>query len=385
MNHQANHRTLIVGGGCIGLCLAWELSHRGVDVTVVDRDRIGKGTSWAAAGILPAAKYETATDPIDRLRGYSHELFQDWTGQLQQATGIDTGFRRCGGWFLADTPGEQAAMIGMTHYWRELQIQCERIDNADVARREPALADWLTRNPNVAAWWTPDECQIRCPDYLAALAAACEKQNVQLLPRTNIHDLRSDGTTVQVSTENESNASTLEADSVVICSGAWSGLAAPSLKLDRSIVPIRGQILLLKSAQPLLSGVVNVGNRYLVVRDDGHTLVGSCEEEVGHQLGTTAEMLSTLRDFALNLCPQLSDAAEVQSWSGLRPMTFDGFPMLGRVPETTNVYVASGHYRSGVHLSPATAKIMADLMTGETPQVDISHFGVGKQQSGSAT
>ena len=124
-----------------------------------------------------------------------------------------------------------------------------------------------------------------------------------------------------------------------------------------------------------------IRDRYLVARDDGHTLVGSCEEEVGLQLGTTAEMLASLKEFALDLCPELSGADEVQAWSGLRPMTFDGFPIIGRVPESANVYVASGHYRSGLHLSPATAVAMADLMLGKKPAVSLDAFRVGKQQS----
>ena len=110
-------------------------------------------------------------------------------------------------------------------------------------------------------------------------------------------------------------------------------------------------------------------------------LVGSCEEEVGLELGTTPEMIGTLHDFAFDLCPELRNATVVRSWSGLRPMTFDGFPMIGRVPETSNVYVASGHYRSGLHLSPATAIVLADLMSGKKPAVDLDAFRVGKQQS----
>ena len=73
------HRTIIVGGGSIGLCIAWELSRRDHDVTLMDRAEVGRATSWAAAGILPPANFDTATDPIDQLRGLSHRMFPDWT------------------------------------------------------------------------------------------------------------------------------------------------------------------------------------------------------------------------------------------------------------------------------------------------------------------
>ena len=378
-----NHRTIIIGGGAIGLSLAWELARRDVQVTLIDRGEIGKATSWAAAGILPPANFESATDAIDQLRGLSHRMFPDWTDHLKQTTGIDTGFRRCGGWYLANTPGERASMVGMTEYWREMNIRCEQIASQDVVTREPHLADWFRRSPNASAWWTEDECQIRSPDYLKALTAACQKENVQLVPHTSVFDIDESDSRVKVSATNSLTEETkhLETDSVVVCAGARTGLVAPMLRLQRALVPIRGQILLLKSDIPLFKGVVNVGHRYLVARDDGHTLVGSCEEEVGLQLGTTAEMLASLKEFALDLCPELSGADEVQAWSGLRPMTFDGFPIIGRVPESANVYVASGHYRSGLHLSPATAVAMADLMLGKKPAVSLDAFRVGKQQS----
>ena len=92
-------------------------------------------------------------------------------------------------------------------------------------------------------------------------------------------------------------------------------------------------------------------------------------------------MLDSLREFANQLVPALKDAKQCDSWSGLRPMTFDGFPMIGRLPMSQNVYVAAGHFRSGLHLSPGTAIAVADLITGQPAQVSLDAFRVGKQQS----
>ena len=108
------------------------------------------------------------------------------------------------------------------------------------------------------------------------------------------------------------------------------------------------------------------------------------EEEVGFVPGTTEHMIEALRSFAMALCPQLKRASEIRNWSGLRPMTFDGFPMIGRVPETTNVFVAAGHFRSGIHLSPATAVTLADVICGSQPAVSLDAFRIGKQQSTTA-
>lgn len=373
--------TLVVGGGAIGLAVAWEMARRGDRVTLLEREKhAGKGTSWAAAGILPPANLQSATDPIDRLRGLSHDLYPDWCDQLMAATGIDPGFRRCGGWYLADTPGERASMIGMTDYWRDLQMECQRVDSRELIEREPNLSAQKHLSDNLDAWWVPDECQIRCPDYLSALTAACRNSGVEIVCGTEVEDIRWNSKLAGV----RSGGRWLESDRVVLCGGVWTGRIASLLKLQRSLVPVRGQIVLFKTAHPLLRSVVNVGHRYVLCRDDGHTLIGSCEEEVGFQLGTTDEMLESLRQFAFDLVPKLSDATMTDAWSGLRPMTFDGFPMIGRLPESENVFVAAGHFRSGIHLSPGTAVTLCDLMTGQTPSVDLDSFRIGKQQSNNA-
>ena len=375
--------TIVIGGGVIGLSLAWELSRRGVRVTVLERNRTGRATSWAATGILPAANERRATDPLEQLRGMSHRLFPDWSDELKRVTGIDNGFRRCGGWYLAETPGERAALGAMTSYWDELEISCESVSAADLARREPALAPWASHYPSASAWWTADECQVRSPDHLRALTAACRQAGVQIVERTEVVDVHWNNDSVTVSADRPlpDGARDIQADQAVLCGGAWTGLIADQLNLQASLVPVRGQILMLKSDRPLLGGIVNVGNRYLLCREDGRTLVGSCEEEVGFQSGTTAAVLDSLRMFANRLCPELADAPIEKTWSGFRPMTFDGFPMIGRVPQTSNVYVASGHYRSGIHFSCATAVLLADELQGKTPAIRLEPFRVGKQQA----
>ena len=372
-----NTQSIVVGGGAIGLCTAWELSKRGHDVRLLDRDQIGKATSWVAAGILPPANLSTATDPIDRLRGYSHQLFPSWARELSELTGVDPELRQCGGWYLADSIGEHAAMIGMADFWGEQAIVCERTDLKDLAAREPSLATWIQRTSNLAAWWVPDEYQIRSPQYLKSLIAACEKNNVKLHGGAEVIDIQSSSNGASVITAEQ----TWQADHVIVCAGSWTGRIAKRFRLEQSLVPVRGQILILKSAKPPLRSIANIGQRYVVFRDDGHTVIGACEEEVGFQLGNTRGAIDQLREFAFAVCPSLQASIEVGQYSGLRPMTFDGFPMIGQVPDTKNLYIATGHFRSGVHLSPATATAIADLVCGEKPNVDLTSFQIAKQQS----
>ncbi len=382
---------VVVGAGAIGLTTAYELARRGRGVVVIDRDRLRvtestccttetpfrSASSWAACGILPPANLSAATDPLERLRGLSHQLFPDLASRLKGETGIDPQLERCGGWYLSDTAGETASLVGMVDFWRELNIQCEEVDAAEFAIREPAMAEWAASSEKARAWWAPDEYRICTPLYLQALITACKKLGVRFLDERRVVGIEESKSPVTVSVD---DGECVTAEQLAVCGGVWSGLVSESLRLAGSLVPVRGQMLLLKTETPILSGIINFGQRYLVPRSDGAVLVGSCEEEVGFQHGTTPRHLQEFRDFARQVCPPLARARELGAWSGLRPLTYDGFPMCGKVPDGDRVFVAAGHFRSGIHLSPGTAVCLADLMCGTPPPIDVQAFAVGKQQ-----
>ncbi|MGH7139160.1 MAG: NAD(P)/FAD-dependent oxidoreductase, partial [Pirellulales bacterium] len=139
--------------------------------------------------------------------------------------------------------------------------------------------------------------------------------------------------------------------------------------------PVRGQMVLLTSPRPLLRSSVNAGKQYLVPRSDGRILVGSTEEDAGFDKRTTAEAVADLLNMAVRLAPPLADLSVEQCWAGLRPASHDQFPYLGRLPGYDNAYIATGHFRNGLQLSPATAVVMARLMTGAESVIDLTRFG----------
>ncbi len=375
---------LVIGGGVIGLGVAWELAKRGAQVRLLERGTIGEGTTWAAAGILPAARADTSLDPLDRLRGLSHEAYPRWAGDILDKTGVDVGLRPCGGYYLASSAGEAASLVASVNYWQELGLKVERLAAGQLAERVPPIADWARSPKFKTAVYSEAECQVRPPDLLRGLAAVCRAGGVRIDEGVSGELVRrGDRAAFRINQlpgvgQAERRSLELVPDAIVLCGGVWSGQAAADFGLKMSLVPIRGQMLLYRLPTPPFRSVVNEGHRYFVPRDDGHVLVGSGEEEVGFENGTTPECLAMLAQWAEGLLPELAAIKPVKTWSGLRPATFDGFPIIGTVPDAANLFVASGHFRSGVHLAPATAELIADLVQQQTPKVDPSTFGVGR-------
>ena len=369
---------LVVGGGVIGLSLAYELAGRGFKVEVVDRREMGKEASWAGAGILPPANRQTAVDPLDQLRGLSHELHERWARDLQAETGIDTGYSRCGGVSLARSRGEAATLIGEASMLQDLGIAIRVIDMVELGRLEPAIDVTGETARLRAAYLLPDECQLRNPAHLRALVKACEQRGVRLREGVAVESFCVRAGQIQ---NLVTAAGELKARSYCITAGPWTRQLLTGLDVETGILPMRGQMVLFKSERQLFQRIVNEGHRYLVPRTDGRVLAGSTEEEEGFDKSTTQQAFAELTEFAYSLVPALRGASIEAHWAGLRPASFDGLPYLGRIPDVTNGFVAAGHFRSGLHLSTGTAVVMAELIAGLTPQIDLSPFQVSRGRS----
>lgn len=359
---------LIIGGGAVGLSLAYELARGGRTVSLIDRGLPAREASWAGAGILPPANASTARTAYDRLLALSNELHVRWASELRERTGIDTGFRRCGGLYIARSEAEADALARQAVEWGERRIDCQRLDAAALAEHEPALRG-STDMPILAAYRLKDEAQLRNPRHLAALAAACHRLGVEIRAGVECTSLEVRGDRV---TGAVTNVGKLAAESYCVASGAWtSGLLAP-FGVRVAVKPIRGQIVLFRAAEPLLAHVVNEGLCYLVPRDDGRLLVGSTEEDVGFDHRNTTAGVQGLIDFARSLVPDLAEARVERTWAGLRPATADGLPLVGPIPGVTNAFCAAGHFRSGLQLSTGTAAVVARLIRGEVPPIDLA-------------
>ncbi|HET6883856.1 MAG TPA: glycine oxidase ThiO [Pirellulales bacterium] len=362
---------LIVGGGVIGLSLAYELAGMGAKVRLLDRGPPAREASWAGAGILPPAAAKPTGDPYSELFRLSSELYPSWSARLREETGVDNGFRTCGGIYLACNAGEQQSLDVEASAWRSQGIRTERLDAAALARREPALTSGSACQSPHAAWYLPDEAQVRNPRHLKALLLACARRGVEIDSGVAVEGFETSAGRVTYAVTSLGN---LTAAKFCIASGPWSRPVLARLGVSLPVRPVRGQMVLLTSPRPALRSIINAGKQYLVPRPDGRILVGSTEEEAGFDKRTTAQAIAGLLDLAVRLAPPLADLSIEQCWAGLRPASHDGLPYLGRVPNYENAYVATGHFRNGLQLSPATAAVMARLMTGANPGIDLTPF-----------
>lgn len=395
---------IVCGAGSIGLSIAWQAAKRGMSVTVLDQRGIGRGASWAGAGILPPGasreKEFQVLDPIEQLRSASHAMFPTWCEELTKITGIDVGFRKCGAWHLARSAGEWATLAATEFWWDDHGIRYERWSKSDARPPLNILKSNYHEGRLLGAWYLPDEWQVRNPHYLNALVRACEREGVALHDheavcqveladnrprgqRVNIGEVNGDlgeksSTEIRVHTTKQ----TYKSAQVCFTAGAWTPFVTRDcLPVENGVVPIRGQMVLVKLQQPLFASVVNEGHRYLVPRDDGHVLIGSCEEEAGYDEEPTDSMQQELTDWAFDLAPELRIGKIVKRWAGLRPGSIDGLPFIGAIPGKPGMFVAAGHYRHGLHWSPITSALMVDLLSGVRPSLDLTPFSIARGNS----
>ncbi|WP_437202849.1 glycine oxidase ThiO [Planctomicrobium sp. SH664] len=351
----------IVGSGAIGLTIAWELARTGASVTVIDKGALGREASWAGAGMIPPGELGTAPGG-HHLAAYSSSLWPEFTAELLSQSGIDNGYRRCGG-ITIGTPEEVAPAEAA---WSDLQIPLQRVEGPELRTLAPEL-----NSDFESALWFPTFAQVRNPRQLQALTAACRQLGVRFVTGDAVREWQLSGETITAAmTDN----STYHAGRFIVATGAWTTPLLQPLGWTPRIEPVRGQIVLLRTPSPILKQVIERGTRYLVPRDDGRVLIGATEERVGFVKENTLEGIRLLREFACNVIPALQQAEVEMTWSGLRPWSESRHPWIGRHPERSNLYVAAGHFRAGLANSVGTARLLRQCIFNQSTDIPLTDF-----------
>jgi glycine oxidase len=353
MHHPvfSDHDICIAGAGIIGLSLALELNRRGMAVTVLDRSSPLSEASTAAAGMLAAGDPHNPP-PINSLANLSLSLYPAFLDRLHALSGTRVPFQT--------QSTLQALPHGTLNASNELTPE-------DLAHLLPAL------NTRSHRFILLEENSLDPRQLATALLAAIHNTTINLRPNTPVLSTRSVNNAVEIQTP----TGLLCAKQFVDCTGAWASVTSRLPNLQ--VAPKKGQLLAVSLPPSLpLHLVVRTPDIYIVPRTSGpnagRAIIGATIEDAGFDKTLHFSDITQLRSLAASLLPPLADAPQLEAWAGLRPATPDGLPLLGSLPAQPNHFIATGHYRDGILLAPATAYVMAQLLSGVASSIDLSPF-----------
>jgi glycine oxidase len=362
---------VIVGGGVIGLSIAWRAAQQGMRVVVADPDP-GRGATHAAAGMLtPVAEAAYAERELFELGQESLRRYPSFAGELEQSTGLSTGFRPAGTLQVAYDVDDLAVLGELRALQDSFGVRTRALTARECREAEPMLDPSIRGGLLVADDGSVDPRLLATALMRAATAAGATHLPLRVTEIVTSAD--------RVSGVMLADGGQLAAKSVVLAAG-WQSAAFPGVPVDCAppIRPVKGQIMRLRSnaatlaaglppglLQRTVRGIVRGSSVYLLPRDSGELVVGATQEELGADTTVTAGGVWQLLRDARAIVPGITELALGDVVAGLRPGTPDNAPVLGptRLP---GLVLATGHFRAGVLLAPVTADTISQfLLTGQ--------------------
>jgi glycine oxidase len=352
---STRYDAVVIGAGLIGLSCAWRAARRGLSVLVVDRaDAPGAGTSAVAAGMLaPVTEADFGEEPLLRVNLAGRERWPAFAAELEERSGLPTGFRESGALVVAADRDDAEALRRLHDFQRSLGLEVEWLPPGRCRRLEPGLSPRISGGVLAHGDGHVDPRAV-----LRALAAAVDELALGVQVEAIEHQA---GRVTGVRT----SAGEIDCGAVVVAAGAWSPALAP-LGEGPPVRPVKGQILELRvrgAMEEPLSRIVRTPRCYLVARGDGRVVLGATVEEQGFDTTVTADGVYRLLEAAWEVLPEVGELELVEARAGLRPGTPDNGAIVGH-GELDGLVWATGHWRNGVLLAPLTGDAVAELLTG---------------------
>ena len=316
----------IAGAGLIGASIAWRLSQAGVPVTLFDAGSFGSEASSAGAGMLsPGGEFDKPSRWLD-LGIEGIRLYPEFVEELRSESGLPIDFRICGCIHVSNTEEERRVARHRAEFQSSAGIRVELISEG---------------------LFYPDDGFVDPVDLLRSLRCACEKRAVRIIEHHRVEEIES-----------------TDYAAIVIAAGAWSGGIRVKCRREPlaipETIPIKGHLIGFQLEPGALGPMRRRGHTYLLQRSNGFTIAGSNEQQVGFDRTVDPVICEDIRHRASELFPALEHMVATAHWIGFRPRSAYGSgPHIGRV-EGTNVWLAYGHFRSGILLTPLTAQRVAD-------------------------
>lgn len=352
------HKTevVVVGAGAVGCSIAYWLAKRGRDVTLVDKEGPGAGTSTANFGLVWVSIKEPHTYMELNLR--SSWLWPKMVEEL----GEDVDLRQGGGLKLCLTEAEYAKYDAVLERQRRSPLFEGKMISAQEAKElQPGISEDI-----VGAIWSPHDGDCNPIKWVYALARGCKRLGVKVMTDTEVtgFDMDDDNRVTGVFT----SQGRIDTTYAVNAAGPWAAQLAEMVGVTIGLYPERGQVLISEPAPVICPTPMST------VRQDPHGqfYMGATMEDVGFDLTTTAEGAKKIAENAIKMVPYTRNLSVVRQFAGLRPMPRDGVPFLGPIPHVPGYYIAVGH--SGITLSPIHGKIISSLIVDGQTDIPIDDY-----------
>lgn len=357
----------VIGGGIIGCSIAHYLAKENMKVAVFESQQIGRKATNAAAGMLGA---HSECDDLDLFYPFarsSQRAYFQLQEELQEVTGVNIGLTLGGIYKLARSESDKNQLR------QTLSLSTVKwLDAEEVRKEEPAITKDI-----IGAAYIRDDVHVLPYSVCQAFSKSAQKHGASILEYTHVLDIQKEDSSYSIKTTSGS----FVAKYIVVANGVWSSSLFQSLGLNHQIVPVKGECLSVFSDRTELKHTLFYDHSYVVPRNNGRLVIGATmiENEWSEHptLGGVAQLITR----AKAMLPSVTDMKIDSFWAGLRPQTFDQRPFIGRHPEEDNILFATGHYRNGILLAPATGKMIRDLLLEkEVRQEWVEAFKVNRRK-----
>jgi glycine oxidase len=344
---------VVAGGGLIGGSIALELARAGLRVGLFDKQKPGQEASWASAGIISPAPENPGMIGLVAIGKASTEIFPEFAAEVEEISGMNVGYRPKGTIQVLNSRHAREELSTIIALHHGVGLKAEALSAEDAREMEPALREDLE-----AAVLRPAEASVDNRALTAAILESARRSGVEIFEDAAVESVLTEGDRCRgVVVRSE----TIEAKHAVIAAGCYSAQIRGAERYA-PVRPAKGQMISLQGAAAKIERVLWGEDIYLVPRNDGRVVAGATVEYEGFDKTLTAGGMRKLLNAAVELAPALASARIDETWAGLRPDSPDHLPILGPT-DVEGLVMATGHFRSGVLLTPITAKLVAEWIT----------------------
>lgn len=336
----------VVGGGIIGLSIAWQLAHEGQRVAIFEKNLVGGEASWAGAGMVSPGGEVEERSVLAELAAESRELYGEFIRDLEQASGLAIDYQECGGLEAAYSAGELQLLD------ERAEIQASAGIESKPVSKDQIVAFWprIRREGLRGGRFYPQDAIVNPREAMVALAAACRNSGVEIVQNCAVQGIAVARNGVRVQAESSGG----DYEAAVIAAGAWSSqIAIEGVAPIPKAEPVKGHLIGYQQPAQVCNTIVRHGHTYLLQRANGLLIVGSSIEHAGFDRDLRPEIVARLRERAGFVLPHLAEIAPTEAWIGFRPES-DALHI--EAWHSERLYLAYGHYRNGILLAPVTAK-----------------------------